>query len=153
MTFEPATLDHVAPLAAELRECDRLEVEASYGPDIVGAIAMSIRLSDQPFAGWAGDKLVCVFGAAPRSSMSDTAAPWCLGTDEMRRNAAEVIRHTRSWVEWVRQTYPALINYVDARNTSSIRWLSSTGFIIDPAAPFGVSELPFHRFHMGLDDV
>lgn len=150
MTFEPATLAHVPHLLADLRQCDLLEVEASTGPDIEAALRMSIEISDQPFAGWAGGKLVCIFGTAAKSTMSDTAAPWCLGTTQMTRNAAEVIRHTRSWLEWVLPTYPKLSNYVDARNRPSIRWLRSVGFTIDPPAPFGVSGLPFHHFHMGF---
>lgn len=150
MTFEPATHRHVAPLLADLRECDRLEMEASSGADLETALRTSINLSDQPFAGWAGDKLVCLFGAVRLSIMSDIASPWCLGTTQMARNAAEVIRHTRSWVEWVREDFPKLSNYVDARNRASIRWLRGIGFTIDPPIPFGVSGLPFHHFHMGL---
>ena len=152
MYFTPATLEHVYALEDDLRPQDRDEIIASYGTDTVGAMRFSIEASDRPFSGWDEDgALICIFGAAPMTAMSDTASPWCLGTSLMRPNAGEVIRHTRSWIDWVQITYPKLVNYVDARNTASLRWLAGVGFTLDPPEPYGPAGLPFHRFHKGMD--
>lgn len=49
--------------------------------------------------------------------------------------------------------FALLTNYVDARNAVSIRWLRWLGFEIEPAAPFGIHGLPFHRFSMRVNHV
>lgn len=153
ITIAPAYLEHAEPLVAEMRALDRQEAIATAGPDVLKTTQQSIALSYEPCAAHVPDGLLCVFGIAPASLMGDTAAPWALGTDRMTRNAAGVLRIAERYFVWARLRYPVLVNYVDARNTPSIRWLKRVGFTIDPAAPFGVEGLPFHRFHMGLEDV
>jgi hypothetical protein len=151
--FHPAELGDVDRLAAGLRLLDRQELDAIHTEPVDWVIDMSIRLSFDPIAAVAPEGLVCLFGVAPVTLLSDTAAPWLLGTDLMTRRAREALRTARGYLVWARQRYPRLVNHVDARNTPSVRWLSALGFTIDPALPYGRRGLPFHRFHMGFDDV
>lgn len=153
ISFGPATAEHIDALIPLLRPLDRDEVVAAVGEDFAPYLHSGLRSTDQPVVGTVPEGLLCVFGVVPDALMGDTAVIWLLGTDLMRKYAADVVRDTRRFVVWARERYPKLHNYVDARNTPSIRWLAGVGFTLDPPVPYGVAGLPFHRFHMGFDHV
>lgn len=155
ITLSAATAEHAKALVAEMRKLDVQEVIASSGPDVLASTLLGLRVSHQPVAAHTPDGLLCLFGIAPYSIMGDTASPWCLGTDRMSdlHTAAEFLGIAANFFVWARERYPKLINHVDARNKPSVRWLARLGCTIDEPAPFGVAGLPFHRFHMGLDNV
>lgn len=153
LIFEAAEPEHIDELLPLLRALDYQEVKAASG-DVYTALHNALRLTRYPVTARLTDgRMVAVFGAAAISQLSDTAAIWLLGTDLMRQHPRTVIEATQAFIAQTREHHPRLLNYVDARNRPSIRWLRSLGFTIDPPVPFGVAGLPFHRFHMGLDDV
>lgn len=140
-------------LFVQLRPRDYDEVEAATG-DVIGTLLLCQPMSDDPITlRDRNGELVAVYGVSPVSLMSDTGALWLLGTPRMERNAKAVFRDAQRYIAFVRERYPRIVNYVDARNGPSIRWLRRLGFTIDPPAPYGVAGLPFHRFHMGLENV
>lgn len=71
-----------------------------------------------------------------------------LTTDEIAQAAIPFWRENRKYLSSLLERYDMLFNYVDARHTASIRWLRRLGFSMEPAAPFGVDGVPFHRFEM-----
>lgn len=154
--LRPAAAADVATLARELRAADRDELLASTGSDDVRAIvADSVRRSVAPLAAVDPDgRLIALFGHAPVGTiLTPLAAPWLLGTDLVSRNAGILIKLSREYVALWREHFPLLVNFVDARNRASIRYLKRVGFTLDDPAPHGALGLPFHRFHMGLADV
>lgn len=154
LKFAAATEEDIPELVWRMRPLDQDEMRASSGSDFEGALRRSLAVSDDPVSLRQTDgRLVALFGVAPHSLLSETAYPWLIGTKLMRANAGPVLRYARGYIEFARERYPRLVNYVDARNGPSIRWLRRIGFTIDPPAPHGVMGLPFHRFHLGLDDV
>ena len=72
--------------------------------------------------------------------------PWMLSTSVVDRYPGLMLRHSPCIVAQWSATFPVLINFVDARNLRSIRWLDWLGFTFDPALPWGALGLPFHRF-------
>lgn len=153
LRFEAAHVDLVDELMADLRPLDKQEVEAASG-DLRTSLVNAVRLSNDPVAArLQTGELVAVFGVAALTLVSRRGSPWLLGTTLMAKHPREVLATAHRYIAFVREHYPQLVNYVDARNRPSIRWLRSVGFEIEPAAPFGVQGLPFHRFSMGLIDV
>ena len=137
-------------LAAEMRPADRAEVIAASGPDVQHTLERSIQMSTHCWAAERGDELLALFGFAPVSLIGGIGSPWLLGTPAVDRLPGALTRLARSYVQSIRETtYPVLMNYVDARNTQSIRWLKRMGFTLHAAEPHGVADLPFHRFTMG----
>lgn len=153
--FSPATTCDLFELAIGLRPLDHDELVATAGSDVLKVLDRSRQVSDDPVAvkSPAGE-LIAVFGIAPATLLSDTAAPWLLGTHLMTPYAKRILFHARRYITFVRERYPRLENYVDARNEPSLRWLKSVGFTVDDQpVPYGVARLPFYRFHMGCEDV
>jgi hypothetical protein len=73
------------------------------------------------------DVPVCLFGAAPHP-LPGVGVAWLLGTDGLFREALPIARASKQRLEELQQQFPLLWNYVDERNTVSIRWLRWMGF-------------------------
>lgn len=135
-------------LVEHLREADRLEVLASHGEDVLGAVRDAIICSTDVFAAERDGRLIALWGFMPVSLVSGVGCPWALGTDEMFRIGRSLTRLAQASLAVVGTTYPVLRNYVDARNTRSVAWLEFIGFEIGEPVPYGVAGLPFHPFWM-----
>lgn len=136
-----------------LRPEDYDELVAASGPDVLGQLREAVKLSygrlgRMAFVAELGGKIVSLWGYVPASALGETAFPWMVGTNDLARIPGILKRTTTTYCGVVLGEYPLLVNYVDARNTVSIRWLRSVGFTLGPAEPFGVEQLPFHRFEM-----
>lgn len=151
VSFTSARECHIDELVANMRQLDRQELTAASGPDLHDTLIKSLAFSYAPGAAFDDKGLMCIFGALPGKLMGDEAAPWLVGTDRLTLHPSALNRGTRSYLGKVRQLFPKLFNYVDARNLPSIRWLRRMGFQIDEPMPFGLAAMPFHRFHMGYD--
>lgn len=152
---EPTDED-VYRLAVDMRSVDRNEVEAGFGSDVnlIDMLFDGVSTSYQPGACVGNDgKLWCLFGVVPiGTQLTNTGLLWLLATTEFDRHPKSFTIQAKNYIEWVRATrFPVLTNFVDARNRKTIRWLQHLGFTMDITVPYGVSGLPFHRFHIGVD--
>ena len=142
-----ASIDHIPYLAENMREADRRELEAML---VVPEYALVCGINE---SAWAKTVIVegrpaLMFGVSDTSILSGIGIPWLLGTDDMERMKVTFIRQCRWFVLEMLRSYPVLVNYVDARNATSIRWLTWLGFTLDPAEPHGFNGELFHRFEM-----
>jgi len=140
-------------LAEHLRKADRKELAASVGREktvrqvLEDAVRASARL--WVFAEADGTPLA-VFGAAP---LPQGASPWMLGTDRAANHPRTLVAWGRKYARRMLDEYGRLLNFVDARNTTSVRWLRRIGFRIHPPVPYGPEGVMFHPFDMGYDHV
>lgn len=135
-------------LTEHMRQADRDEVTASSGDNILRSVKLAIGASEDCWVAESDGELFSIWGIAPVSLLSDEAAPWMLGTPLIYRHARLLTRTARDYCRDALGRYQLLANYVDARNTASIRWLRRIGFELHPAKRHGVAGLPFHRFEM-----
>ena len=149
----PATLEHAAELSTRLRESDRLEIEAMSGRDPMEALASSIDRGVWSEALMIDGQVEALGGLGAVSMLFGPGVPWLMGSDRLTERARWFLSESRRQVARMRGTYGELVNWVDARNVLSVRYLRRLGFAIDPPAPAGVAGLPFHRFHVGLENV
>jgi hypothetical protein len=147
----PTTRDHLVELASTMRQADVDEVWASNHHTPEEALDRSFRLSDEPFTGLVDGEVVCIFGVAQPTPLADNGSPWLLASDLVEEHAHTFLRVNRVYVKEIRKRYPLLENYVDCRNTASIRWLKWLGFKFDKPAPYGPDGLPFLRFEYRRD--
>jgi hypothetical protein len=135
-------------LEAGLRSADRAEVAAAHGDRIAQVIRHSIAVTPDCIVSEADGELLCIWGTAPVSLLSDEGIPWLLGTNRIYRHSGLLTKTAKGYFQHALTIYSRLENYVDARNTASIRWLKRLGFALDEPRPYGVAGLPFHRFEM-----
>lgn len=140
---------HRKELVENIREADVDEIWAYSGrtpSDVMREVAVVGRHTT--YAGLQDDTLLCLFGVQPLSALSPVAVPWLLGTNALEEHAPVFLRMSRDWIHEQAKEYDILMNFVDARNTKSIRWLKWLGFEVYPAVPAGPFQQPFHRFEM-----
>jgi len=93
-------------------------------------------------------QLAAILGAAPLSVVSGLGSPWMLGTPVLDANSRILVRSTPGYIAQMLQAFPHLVNFVHAKNTTSVRWLRRLGFTVHEARPFGALGEPFHPFEM-----
>lgn len=142
----PVTKAHVASVASRMRECDRREIWAASHSRPRASLQRGVACSSLTLTGLVEGRPVCILGVAPVSLLTGVGTPWMLATSGLERAARPMLRLSLPIVEAMNERFPTLVNYVDARNMKTIRWLDWLGFHVEPAAPHGADGLPFHRF-------
>jgi hypothetical protein len=139
----------VLALAECMRFLDRQELEASHGGDLVVAVQHAVDVSTSSWAMCVDGVMVMLGGVAPLSLLGGIGSPWMLGTEGLNSVPGALTRIGVEYLRIVQDSYPILINYVDARNTKSIRWLRRLGFkVADDPIPYGPQKLPFYQFEL-----
>ncbi len=149
----PASEAHAVAMAPHLRLADAAEVYATSGRTAEAALLAALRRSTQAWTCLVDGEPGCMWGVGPLSLVAGRGCPWLLGTVAIEQHPMTFLRQSRAYLRQMLHTYSRLENHVDARNTVSIRWLRWLGFTIEPPAPYGFLQLPFHRFHMERADV
>lgn len=148
-TWDDVTEADVFRLAAFMRPPDRAEIEASRGPNHYATVKDAVDRSvwckamsvDGAFAG--------LFGVTDGGDLlNPVGVPWMLGTPALRPSV--IVSKSPGFLRHMLSLFPKLKNYVDARNTPSLRYLKHLGFDIHPAVPHGKMALPFHPFTIGF---
>ena len=145
----PATFSHVSQMAPRVRECDRAEVwaQAHLTPNAMLDMAV-VTYPTETFACLLDGVVVAMFGVVEEPSLDATRAGvlWMLGTDDIYDNVDLFHKHTAEWLERYRERFDYIANWVDARNTTAVKWISSVGFTVNDPVPYGPDALPFHYF-------
>lgn len=142
-------------LADDLRQSDLDEIKATTGQEPAVALVSSVMVSDHAWVILDGEDPIAAFGCAP-SGDPQAALVWMLGSDRMDEpaNAVGILRQSRRYKDLMHRTYPILYNWIDARNTKSLRWLEWCGYeVLDTDPHYGVEELPFFLFAKVQGDV
>lgn len=144
-----AGVQDVNYIADNIREADRQELWAASHLTPFQALKISFLISrDIVFVGTADDVPVCMYGVKPPSMLGNKAVPWLIGTEDVPLHSREFLRRSREVVEEFSERFPYMENFVDARNEDAVRWLQWLGFSVYYPKPYGVEQLPFHRFSM-----
>lgn len=149
-----AYLEH---LAQSLRRQDIDELEAVHGSgcDVAGILTRAVTISQHCVVGLSHDTglPMVIFGVAPAAWDKNIGVIWMVGTDELFRHRRNLLVEGRLYVEEYLKTFRVLLNFVDVRNSASIRWLSRLGFTFAPPEPYGVRGLDFYLFTRRADGV
>lgn len=125
-----------AILAPRMRAEDRAEVLAM-GQEPLEALQMSVDGSAEAFTWWLGDDIVAMAGVNPHTLIGPTATAWMLGSDLIPRHRRYFLQESRLVVDRWLQTWPRLVNAVDAEYGAACRWLRHIGFTLSGPVPIG----------------
>lgn len=149
VVVRPPTRADIGTLVAHLRPGDRQELEASNGGDLHDAVRHALHISAHRWAMDIDGELALLGGVAVVSLLTGTASPWLLGTTVLDARGGVLTRVGLRYRDLASGLYPHLVNYVDARNVKSIRWLKRLGFTVaaEPV-PHGPKGMPFYKFEL-----
>jgi len=148
-----AKLSHAEMLAPDMRAVDVAEVRATYNVEPLEALRASVKAASFASTCFINDEPICMFGVSPvkvidgtGKTLENVGAPWMLATNGFYRYVKSFISYNGKYIEKMLELYPILMNYVDERNIAAKRWLKRAGFTIYAPEPWGVLNMPFHRF-------
>lgn len=144
----PAGTDHIASIAARMREADRIEVMASSGSSPHHALMNSLEYSDRAFTALVDGRPEVMFGVASLNVLTATGAPWLLGTDAVVAHQRQFLRRSLCWKEKLFEGYETLMNFVHDDNVVSKRWLTWMGFKLHEPFTMGRRGEAFRLFDM-----
>ncbi len=147
-TVLDADAANAAEVSRGLRLCDYNELYAATGRNPMEVVMESFRATPGDcyvFRYRGTGRPVSIFGCGAGSK--GTGVPWMVSTPDVKHCAREVIvlgnRYTNMW----QNKYPLLVNYVDARNEASMRWLKALGYsFIRLHEHYGAARIPFYEF-------
>lgn len=142
--FVPVTEDHILELSVNMQQSDIDNIDAISGMSPASGLRWSLGYSIDAKTWLVGDRVAAICGLGKLTFFSESASPWLIGTDLIRKYPKVFYKEHRRLIYDALDRHRCLITYVDARNKRSIRWLKHTGFTIHPAEPVGVKQLPFH---------
>jgi|TARA_R110000751_G_scaffold212631_2_gene316188 hypothetical protein len=148
----PTTEEHILELSQTMRVADVEEIWAARHSKPYDALKRGVSMSNEAFTGLWDDKVVCIFGVAQHTPFTDEGVPWLLASDLVEKTSHTFLRVNRIYTKEIKKRYSRLENYVDCRNTESIKWLKWLGFKLDPPKPYGPDKLPFCRFEFKRDE-
>jgi hypothetical protein len=114
-------------LAANLRDDDRRELEASAGKgNERAAIRRSLESCKKTYALACGDKIAALCGYKD-GLVKNTAQCWTLTGKDIEGCKKEFLRATIAFLREVFENYEVCYNTVDARYARSLRWIKWFG--------------------------
>ncbi|MGJ5032266.1 phage protein Gp13 family protein [Bradyrhizobium sp. HKCCYLS2038] len=134
-----------------MRQADRDEVMAASGKSPAAAVAFSLRRSAAAWTALIDGRPEVMFGVADLNILAGIGAPWLLGTDAVERHNRQFLRRSVRWRDQLLQRYSVLRNFVDDRNTTSVRWLRWLGFRFSEPVMFNGQA--FRAFELRSEDV
>lgn len=153
-----ATVEDAMKIAPLLREVDKRELNALSAEDLKVTLVASVEASlvGEGFCTvcTVDDEYVAIFGVASANYTDDfgntIGCPWMLATDKLYEPLCVEHLHKVALeiVEEMNKHFLFLVNVIDERNTVSIKWLKSLGFIFQQRIPyFGYEHIPFWVFY------
>lgn len=149
----PAEAAHIPVIVAGVRQADVDELWASSFSTVEDALARGLKVSTLAWTVLYGDAPVTMAGVAPLSILGSVGVPWLVATADVERAPVPFLRASRGYVPRMLGVYHHLMNYVDNRNTTAMRYLRWLGFEMGEPEPHGVLGLPFRRFEMRASHV
>jgi len=147
LTLRTPTLADVAYLSDHLRQADIDELAVTGYTNPAEAVEMAYQRTLpelQTVVEWDGQLLIMT-GCAADSLLSNVGIPWMLGTEAMMQHMKAITIGAHQAIAVFLQHWPILRNVVDARNTRTMRWITSLGFELTPA-PAYVPGYPLFQF-------
>lgn len=147
--IRPATIEDSIALAQNLRAADLAELAAyGHGKTPEQSMRDSVAASVMAWTVFIDGELACILGVAMLSLPSGIGTPWMMGTPVLERHSRILVRNTPEYIARMLKAFPHLVNFVHAKNQTSVRWLRRLGFTLHEAKPYGALGEPFHFFEM-----
>jgi hypothetical protein len=128
------------------KDCDVRDVIArspvARVPNAEQILKRWLRTSEEVYLGMHDEKVACVWGLAPPTTISNRAYLWLLTTDLVEKHKFIFVRHSQLVIEDALKRYEVIHGNVAVDNPSARRWLRWLG------ASIATPEKGFSRFEI-----
>lgn len=141
---------HPKLLADAMRADDIAEAEA-LGLDAAKSAFFAYRQAAYRQTAFIDGEIAAMWGVVG-TPMSMVGQPYLLTTHAVEKiSPIKFAKIYRKEVEIMKQMFPKLENYVDARYTKSVRMLEIAGFTLSEIMLLGPNKTPFYKFTMASE--
>lgn len=147
-----ATQYFIDQLKGRLRKDDEIECWAMAHISADDGLQRSFDSALHCWVVLLGGVPILAFGVGRPTLLGGVGRPWLLATDDMMKVKRQFIRECRGYIDVMLTKVQKLENWVDVRNTLSIRWLTWCGFKLEKPAPYGPDKMLFHHFTMTKEE-
>lgn len=136
-------------LAPRLRVEDVAEIKAASGKTPLEALYASWQDSSPCYTVVTDDDdqtVVAMFGVVPADDTGKVGVVWLLSSPLLHKYSKEFIRQSPDWISKLHKKYPCLWNFVDARNTTHVKWLKYMGANFISERIHGAEQILFKEF-------
>lgn len=142
------TFSDVEYIAENMRQADIDEINASSGITPLEALREGIEISAICRTFEINDVKIAMAGIVSIPDFEDVGIVWMLGTNDIKKYSKSFTKVSRETLKHIFKIYSKLINYVDCRNETAIKWLLRLGADMGESSPFGKQLLPFRYFEL-----
>lgn len=142
-----ATLSDIDEILPNLRKEDIAELKAASGQTPGPLLTEALNTSQGLCWVITVDESVVAMCGLTESPFKGVGIPWAVATPEIEKHSIGMLRASKALLRIFHSHYPKLVNFVDARNKTHIRWLQWLGFeFIRLHEEYGVARIPFWEF-------
>ena len=146
LVIMPTEISHLAELAKDMRKEDADEIMASGGYSPLEGLRAGFWNSDFCSTGFLFGDMVAIFGILRKgSALAGTNIAWLLTGYGVEKHPIAFFKGCKIVIEDLLQTYPTLVNMIDARHTRALSWARHLGAELGEPVPFGMARLPFRK--------
>lgn len=145
----PSTWLDAHSLAPRLRSEDISEIRAATGHTPVQALLTGVLAGTECYTIEGSEaQPIGMFGICHSPELGPgQASIWMLGSPDLVTIKLELFERCESFLQDFLTKFPLLWNYVDARNTTHLKWIKRCGFTFLKLHPtFGYEQRPFYEF-------
>lgn len=133
-----------------LREADKMEMEAATG-DVSGqTLEAGIKDCDECWIMEIEDETIAIYGY--RASEGKSAYVWLMGTDKINDVSWQFLRSTRNTTNYVADKFDSLWSLADIRNTKHQEWYEWMGFKVLSQLKAGPSGKTFNLIELRREE-
>lgn len=119
--------EHMKDLAENIRDEDRVEIEASSGLPPLECIQRSLEWSTYARTLLLHGQVAAIYGLGPAPGQEHTGIAWAITSNVVSRHPKLFAQASREILAELLYRHPVLINAVDVRYAAAIRWLTWLG--------------------------
>jgi len=133
-----------------MRKADRDEIWTAAMTTPREALERGLERSKKCYTGLYDGVPVVMFGVCENKFvMYRHGSIWLLGTDDLEKYQVSFLRYCQRFMPDLTEGFHLVENYIDSRNTKTMRWLRWLRFdIIEEPILVGEDRVPFFRFEM-----
>lgn len=146
LEIRDSTPSDVITIGDKMRKSDRQEIWKSHHQQPREAVMTGFRESVTSYTATIHGEPILMTGIVPTYFLGSSAVIWMLATDQINEIPVKFVRQSRIIIGKFLEQYPHLYNYVDMKNTESIKWLKWCGAEFGPIINYGIEQKPFRYF-------
>lgn len=100
-------------------------------PDSSAILHRWLKISQEVWIGMYDDKVLCMYGLATPSAISNRGYLWLLTTDALEEHKFLFVRHSQLVIENALKTYELIVGHVQVGNAPARKWLRWLGAEIE----------------------